>query len=182
MPVLFQTSSCWGFYGTSLKITLSPSSWHPFTFLQALLWSSCMVYQNLLCSIHHSTADYIVFLSGIGESSIHRLLQCGWWWWWWPSILSLCVQENGEWGVKRGDRAVFPPSPLKIFPFKNIFQDLHFRRWTADRVGHWPGGPFCPHPALPPIFLWKRTNLKVCLNTRPISNHQPASSQVQYPS
>ena len=50
-------------------------------------------------------------------------------------ILSLCVQENGEWGVKRGDRAVFPPSPLKIFPFKNIFQDLHFRRWTADRVG-----------------------------------------------
>ena len=23
-------------------------------------------------------------------------------------ILSLCVQENGEWGVKRGDRAVFP--------------------------------------------------------------------------
>ena len=52
----------WGFYGSSLKITLSPSSWHPFTFLQASLWSSCMVYQNLLCSIHHSAVEHIVFV------------------------------------------------------------------------------------------------------------------------
>ena len=69
-------------------------------------------------------------------------------------ILSLCVQENGEWGVKRGDRAVFPPSPLKIFPFKNIFQDLHFRRWTADRVGQ--VAPSVLTPLFPQFFLPKK--------------------------
>ena len=69
-------------------------------------------------------------------------------------ILSLCVQENGEWGVKRGDRAVFPPSPLKIFPFKNIFQDLHFRRWTADRVGQ--VAPSVLTPLFPTNFFCKR--------------------------
>ena len=69
-------------------------------------------------------------------------------------ILSLCVQENGEWGVKRGDRAVFPPSPLKIFPFKNIFQDLHFRRWTADRVGQ--VAPSVPTLLFPQIFFCQR--------------------------
>ena len=79
-------------------------------------------------------------------------------------ILSLCVRENGEWGVKRGDRAVFPPSPLKIFPFKNIFQDLHFRRWTADRVGQ--VAPSVPTLLFPTIFFAKEnffflTNLKI---------------------
>ena len=133
----------------------------------------------ILGSIHHSAVEHIVFV---------------WNWWKFDSqaaamwvvvvvvapILSLCVQENGEWGVKRGDRAVFPPSPLKIFPFKNIFQDLHFRRWTADRVGQ--VAPSVLTPLFPQFFWWKITNLKVCLTTRPISNHQPASSQVQHPS
>ena len=59
-------------------------------------------------------------------------------------------------GVKRGDRAVFTPlPPLKIFSFKNIFQDFCDRRWTTERVSQvassvlTPFKRFCPFPNVP---------------------------------
>lgn len=51
-----------------------------------------------------------------------------------PYTISVCSGKRRV-GGQKGRQGRFSPSPLKIFPFKNIFQDLHFRRWTADRVG-----------------------------------------------